>query len=143
MKSRFLPVSLIACALLFAGCVASAVIAQSVTGVAEVAAGNLLQQKALTVTQLSQLANDLGAFPNTPLPPQDNQLIANLISELTRQKAASLTGGSAVDALNQAIQALTATSSPTAAAGIAWADLQDVVAGLKREVIFATANPGT
>lgn len=137
MKTKI--VLIIAAVLALVGC-AGVVVANSITAVSETAAGNALQKKALTLPQLNQLSIDLGNFPGTPLSPYDNALIANLVAELVNQKA-TLTSSSAIDGVNNAIAALTATGSPTAAQGIMWANLQDVVAGLKAEVRFATANP--
>ena len=122
------------------GCLAGPAVANAITAASETAAGNALQKKALTLPQLNQLATDLGGLPNTPLTPADNALVASLVAQLVNQKA-TLTSASAIDGVNNAISALTAAGSPTAAEGIAWADLQDVVLGLKAEVKFATANP--
>lgn len=138
MKNRIL-ILILAASSLLAGC-AGVVVANAITAVSETAAGNALQKKALTLPQLNQLATDLATFPQTPLTPSDNALIASLVKELVNQKA-TLTDASAIDGINNAISALTATGSPTAAEGIMWANLQDVVAGLKAEVKFATANP--
>ena len=122
------------------GCLAGPAVANAITAASETAAGNALQKKALTLPQLNQRATDLGGLPNTPLTPADNALVASLVAQLVNQKA-TLTSASAIDGVNNAISALTAAGSPTAAEGIAWADLQDVVLGLKAEVKFATANP--
>ncbi len=124
------------CLLNLTGCV-GVVGANAITAAAETAAGNAVQRGALTVPQLNQLATDLAVFPNTPLPATDGRQA----TRANTQSKATLTSGSAVDGINSAISALTATGSPSAAAGIAWADLQDVVAGLKREVVFANSNP--
>ena len=139
-------VAALAAVLIFSGCtglVGGAVVATGVTGVSEVAASNALQKKAITLPQLSQLSTDLAALPGTPLPPQDNAIIANLITELTSQKQANLTQESVVDAVNNAINSLNlaTAASPSAAQGVAWAYLQDVVGGFKAAVKNATANP--
>lgn len=122
---------------------AGVVAAQGITAVSEIAASNALQKKALTVAQLNTLATDLGKLPGTPLPSSDNALIANLVVELLKGKPSDLTEESVIDATNSAINNLNlATSaSPSALQGIAWADLQDVVGGLKQAVANAQANP--
>jgi hypothetical protein len=115
-------------------------VAQTVRGVTEVAATAVYQSGQVTVPQMTQFATDLKGYPNTPLSPSDNQLVANLISQLTRQKAASVTGGSAVDALNNAITALSSTqrSTPTVLTGVNWAYVQQVALGIDDSVNFIT-----
>lgn len=140
MKNKIVSVLVLVASFVLGGCVGGVVVANAITAVSETAAGNALQKKALTVPQLNQLATDLGTFPAIPLTPSDNALVANLLAELNNTKA-TLTSASSIDAVNNAVAALTATGSPTAAQGIMWANLQDVVAGLKAEVKFATANP--
>ena len=131
--------TVIASGLLLAGC-AGVVVAQSITGVAEIVASNCVQKKYITVAQLSTLATDLQAFPKTPLPATDNAVIANLISEAVAHKAADLTAASAVDALNNALSAVQ-QGSVTALQGVAWANLQDAVVGFQAAVKNAQANP--
>jgi hypothetical protein len=130
---------LAACAAL-CGC-AGVVVAQSITAVSETVSGNAVQHKAVTPAQLATLATDLGALPGTPLPSTDNVLIANIISEALAKKQADLTASSAVDAINGALNAVIAGHAPTAADGVAWANLQDVVLGMKNEGKLLAANP--
>lgn len=117
------------------------VAANSITAVSETAAGYALQTKAVTVPQLSQLAKDLpGIASGVALTPQDNAVLAGVVAGLLKQKE-TLTGGSALDAVNNALTAINASKSPTAAQGVAWANLMDVAAGLNAEVAFVAANP--
>ena len=133
MKTRLMSVLSIAASLVLVGCVGIAA-AESIKAVSEVAATNAVQNKALTVTQLNTLATDLSALPQTPLPVADNKLIADVIVEATKHKAATPTDGAVVDALNGVLADITASHAPTPADGIAWANLQDAVQGFKKAV---------
>jgi hypothetical protein len=128
------------CALALAGC-AGVAVAQGIQAVSETVSGNAIQNKVLTPAQLSTLATDLAALPGTALPSTDNVLIANIISEATQKKAADATAASAVDAINNALNAVLAGHAPTAADGVAWANLQDAVLGMKAEVKLLSENP--
>jgi hypothetical protein len=137
MKTRhILSVLSIAAAFVVAGCVGIAA-AESIKAVSEIAATNAIQNGALTVAQLNTLATDLAALPQTPLPVSDNKLIANVIVEATKHKAATPTDASVVDALNGVLSDITAGQPPTPAMGIAWANLQDAVLGFKKAVTLA------
>jgi hypothetical protein len=140
MKTKIL--SVIAAAFSLTACQLSQQAAQTVRGVTEIAATATYQGKLATVAQLQSLSTDLKGYPNTPLSPQDNQLIANIVSELTRKKAASLTGGSAIDALNNAITALSSTqnATPGMLTGINWAAVQDVALGIGDSVNYINQN---
>ena len=126
----------IASCLVLAGC-AGVAVAESIKGVSEIAAANALQNGAITVAQLSTLSTDLAALPATPLPQSDNKIIANVITEAIQHKAATPTDAAAVDALNGVLSDVTANHAPTAADGVAWANLQDAVAGFKKAVTLA------
>jgi hypothetical protein len=126
----------IALGLALAGCAGIAA-AESIKAVSEIAATNAVQNGALTVAQLNTLATDLAALPQTPLPTADNKLIANVIVEATKHKAATPTDASVVDALNGVLSDVTASHAPTPADGIAWANLQDAVLGFKKAVTLA------
>jgi hypothetical protein len=130
--------------LLLGGCAGIAAqkgIAQGITGVTEIVATNAIQNKALTVAQLSTLATDLAGFPTTPIPQADTGLVATLKTELLDHRQANLTDAATVDAINNAVQALVATGSPTAGQGVMWSYIQDVSDGLKAAVTEANANP--
>jgi hypothetical protein len=127
-------------ALLLSAC-AGIVVAQSIQAVSETVSGAAIQHAVLTPAQLASLARDLGALPNTPLPSADNVLIANFISEAVAKKAADTTTASAVDGINNALNAVVAGRAPTAADGVAWANLQDAVLGMKAEVALLAQNP--
>jgi hypothetical protein len=127
-------VSALACAV--AGC-AGVAVAESIKGVSEIAAANAMQTNAITVAQLSTLDTDLAALPATPLPGADNKIIASVISEALQHKAATPTDAAAVDALNGVLGDVMASHAPTAADGVAWANLQDAVAGFKKAVTLA------
>lgn len=120
---------------------AGVAVAQSIQAVSETVSGNAIQHKVLTPAQLSTLATDLAALPATALPSTDNVLIANIISEAIQKKAADATAASAVDAINNALNAVLAGHAPTAADGVAWANLQDAVLGFKAEVKLLSENP--
>jgi hypothetical protein len=124
----------IAAALMLAGCAGIAV-AESTKAVAEIAATNAVQNGDLTASQLSTLAADLGSLPQTPLPTSDNKLIAGIITEATKHKAATPTDASVVDALNGVLSDITASHAPTPADGVAWSVLQDAVLGMKKSVV--------
>ena len=140
MKSRITSALLIAAGVLLAGC-AGVVAAQTIKAVSETVSGNAIQHKTITASELSQLATDLSALPQTPLPSKDNVLIANIISEATAKKAADLTAASAVDAINNALGQIIQGHAPTVADGIAWANLQDVIQGMQAEVKLLAENP--
>ena len=131
---------LFAASLALVGC-AGVVVAQSIQAVSETVSGLAIQHKVITPAQLTTLANDLAALPATPLPSADNVVIANIVSEALQKKAADTTAASAVDALNNALNAVIAGHAPTAADGIAWANLQDVVLGMKAEAKLLVDNP--
>jgi hypothetical protein len=120
------------------GC-AGVAVAESIKGVSEIAAANAMQNKAITVTQLATLSADLGALPAVPLPSSDNVIIASVISEATAHKAATPTDAAAVDALNGVLNDVLASHAPTAADGVAWANLQDAVTGFKKAVTLTQA----
>lgn len=131
---------LLALPILISGCV-GVVAANGITAVSETAAGYALQSKVVTVAQLSQLAKDLpGIASGVALTPQDNAVLAGVIAGLLKQKE-TLTGGSALDAVNSAITAINASKSPDAAQGEIWSNLMDIAAGLNAEVTFVQANP--
>lgn len=119
--------------LLLSACAGIAV-AESIKAVSEIAATNAVQTNALTVAQLNTLAADLSALPQTPLPTSDNKLIASIIVQATEHKAATPTDASVVDALNGVLSDVIASHAPTPADGIAWANLQDAVLGMKKSV---------
>ena len=121
MKNKILSVVGFAGALVLAGCVGMAA-AESIKAVSEIAAANAVQNGALTVAQLSTLATDLAALPQTPLPAADNKLIASVIVEATKHKAATPTDAAVVDSLNGVLNDITAGTPPTPATGIAWAN---------------------
>jgi len=127
------------CALLV-GC-AGVVVAQSIQAVSETVSGLAIQHKVVTPAQLATLATDLAALPNTPLPSTDNVIIANIIVQAIQHKGADTTAASAVDALNNALNAVIAGHAPTAADGVMWANLQDAVLGMKAEVLLLQQNP--
>jgi hypothetical protein len=130
----------ISAAALLAGC-AGVVVANTITAVSETASAYALQQGSLTVPQLSQLAKDLpGVASGEALSPQDNAALAGVVAGLLHQKE-TLTGGSALDAVNNALTAINAAKSPTAAQGLVWANLMDVAAGMSAEVNFVNQNP--
>lgn len=139
--NKYISIILASLALAFVGCVGGIIAAQSVQAVSETVSGNAIQNKLLTPAQLSSLAGDLAALPNTPLPSMDNVLIANFISEAINKKAADTTAASAVDGINNALNAVIAGHAPTAADGIAWANLQDAVLGMKAEGKLLAENP--
>jgi hypothetical protein len=113
--------------------------AQTVRGVSEIAATAVYQNKLATTAQLTQLSTDLAGYPKTPLSPTDNQLIANILASLFKQKA-SVVAGASVDALNNAITALSTVQggTPTALTGFNWAALQDVSLGIGDSVNYIT-----
>ena len=123
----------IAGALVLAGCAGIAV-AESIKAVSEIAATNAVQKGSITAAQLATLSTDLAALPQTPLPVADNKLIANIITEAVKHKAATPTDGAVVDALNGVLSDVMASHAPTPADGIAWANLQDAVLGMKKSV---------
>lgn len=126
----------LAASFVLVGC-AGYVAAESIKAVSEVAATNAVQNGDLTVAQLYTLSTDLSALPQTPLPSADNKLIASIIVEATKHKAATPTDGSVVDALNGVLGDIQGSRPPTPADGIAWANLQDAVQGFKKAVTFA------
>lgn len=118
-------------------------VSESVTGVTEVCTAAVASKGYATQAQLSTLAADLKKFPNSPLSPSDNQVIANVVSELLAHKAANLVSGAAVDAVNNAIAALNSTQSGatvTLNTGLIWTELQQVAAGIQQEVNYATGT---
>lgn len=139
--------SLIVVAVLFALCLFSSTgcagmaAAQTITGVAEIAAGKALSDKSISLPDLTKLTADLAAFPQTPFPSADVPIVANLVTHLTQQRAADLKDASLIDAALNALQAFNSATPPTAVQGLAWANLQDVVIGLKQELVLANANP--
>lgn len=115
--------------------------ASAITVASEIAAGYAIQHKTVTVADLKALAADLpGLAQGKALPSSDNVILANFIAALHGSKA-SVTGVSAIDAINTQIVALNNTPSPTAFQGIAWANLMDVAAGLANEVKLVEENP--
>ena len=68
-------------------------------------------------------------------------MIANIISRPFRRKRPTRPLPRQVDALNNALNAVIAGHAPTAADGIAWANLQDVVLGMKAEAKLLVDNP--
>ena len=133
MKNRILSVASIAGALLLSACVGIAA-AESIKAVSEIAATNAVQNHAITIADLTTLSTDLAALPQTPLPVGDNKIIANVVSEALKHKAATPTDGAVVDALNGVLSDVMASHAPTPADGIAWANLQDAVLGMKKAV---------
>jgi len=117
--------------LVLVGCAGIAA-AESIKAVSEIAATNAVQNGDLTAAQLSTLATDLAALPQTPLPTADNKLIAGIITQATKHKAATPTDASVVDALNGVLGDIQGSRPPTPADGIAWANLQDAVLGFKK-----------
>jgi hypothetical protein len=138
-RNKILSVVSIALGLLAAGC-AGVAVAESIKFVSEVASTNAVQNGAITVAQLNTLATDLAALPQTPLPVADNKIIANVITEALKHKAATPTDGAVVDALNGVLTDVAASHAPTPADGIAWANLQDAVLGFKKSVVLLQTN---
>jgi len=136
MKNKIVSVLTLAGSLVLAAC-AGIVAAESIKAVSEIAATNAVQTGAITVAQLNTLATDLAALPQTPLPVADNKIIASVIVEATKHKAATPTDASVVDALNGVLNDITSGTPPTPATGIAWANLQDAVLGFKKAVTLA------
>lgn len=136
MKNKIVSVLTLAGSLVLAAC-AGIVAAESIKAVSEIAATNAVQTGAITVAQLNTLATDLAALPQTPLPEADNKIIASVIVEATKHKAATPTDASVVDALNGVLNDITSGTPPTPATGIAWANLQDAVLGFKKAVTLA------
>jgi hypothetical protein len=128
-------VLILASSFVLAGCAGLAV-AEANKSVSEIASVNAVQHGDLTVGQLNTLSIDLAALPQTPLPVSDNKLIANIVTEALLHKAATPTDGAAVDALNGVLSDVQQNRPPTPADGVAWANLQDAVLGMKKAVIF-------
>ena len=126
---------ILAASLVLVGCATGIAVAESTKAVAEIAATNAVQKGDLTAVQLSTLAADLGALPQTPLPTSDNKLIAGIVTEAVNHKAATPTDASVVDALNGVLSDVMASHAPTPADGVAWANLQDAVLGMKKAVV--------
>jgi hypothetical protein len=137
MNKALTVLAIAAFALAVTACATAVAIAETTKVVAEYAATDAVTKGDLTYAQLSALSTDLAALPQTALPQSDNKLIANIIVQATKHKAASPQDAAIVDGLNGVLGDVQASRPPTLADGQAWAILQDAIQGFKKAVTLA------